>query len=76
MTELHALTLTQQINGLSKSKFSSKELISTYFNRINEINPKLNCFITIQNEDSIVSINTNTLLEELKESLDHLCLTP
>ena len=53
MTELHTLTLTEQITGLSKSNFSSKELISSCFNRIKEINPKINCFITIQNEDNL-----------------------
>ena len=51
MSELHTLSLTQQISGLRKSKFSCMELIDTYIKRIEDINPSLNCFISIENKD-------------------------
>jgi aspartyl-tRNA(Asn)/glutamyl-tRNA(Gln) amidotransferase subunit A len=51
MSELHTLSLTQQISGLRKSKFSCMELIDTYIKRIEDINPSLNCFISLENKD-------------------------
>ena len=53
MTELHHLSLSEQIKGLNESKFSSEELIKTYFKRIQDINPKLNCFITVEDEETL-----------------------
>lgn len=51
--ELHSLTITQARKGLSQKKFSSVELTNVYLKRIKNLNPMLNAFITVSEEDAL-----------------------
>ncbi len=47
-------TLKQLCDGLAAGKFSSTELTQFYINKINKLNPALNCFISLDAERSLV----------------------
>jgi aspartyl-tRNA(Asn)/glutamyl-tRNA(Gln) amidotransferase subunit A len=46
-------TLKQLCDGLATGKFSSTELTKHYINKINRLNPTLNCFISVDAERSL-----------------------
>jgi aspartyl-tRNA(Asn)/glutamyl-tRNA(Gln) amidotransferase subunit A len=46
-------TLKQLCDGLAAGKFSSAELTHFFINRINQLNPALNCFISVDAERSL-----------------------
>ena len=46
-------TLRQLCDGLATGKFSSSELTQFFINRINSLNSKLNCFISVDAERSL-----------------------
>ena len=46
-------TLKQLCDGLAAGKFSSTELTQFFINRINQLNPTLNCFISVDAERSL-----------------------
>ncbi|MEC7120222.1 MAG: Asp-tRNA(Asn)/Glu-tRNA(Gln) amidotransferase subunit GatA [Pseudomonadota bacterium] len=54
MSELHLLSLSEQINGLAQGQFSSVELTQHYLDRIQAIDPTLNSFITVTAEQALV----------------------
>lgn len=51
--ELTALTLQQALLGLEKKEFSSLELTQACLKRIKKYNPKINCFLTIDEKKAI-----------------------
>lgn len=51
--ELTALTLQQALVGLEKKEFSSLELVQACLKRIKKFNPKINCFLTVDEEKAI-----------------------
>tara|TARA_Y100001970_G_scaffold290274_1_gene423402 strand:+ start:55254 stop:56711 length:1458 start_codon:yes stop_codon:yes gene_type:complete len=51
--ELHKLSLKEQLQGLRELSFSSQDLTSNYLNRIKKIDPKINSFITVLEEDAM-----------------------
>ncbi len=50
MSDLHLLSLGEQINGLASGQFSSVELTQHYLARINALDGRLNSFITVTPE--------------------------
>jgi len=50
MSELHLLSLSEQIKGLASGQFSSVELTQHYLQRITNLDPQLNSFITVTPE--------------------------
>ncbi len=69
MIDITSLTLIDTIKGLQEKEFSEEELIKAYLKRVNELNPKLNAFLDIQNptkgipaaiKDIIVTQNIKT----------------
>ncbi|MFZ3192038.1 MAG: Asp-tRNA(Asn)/Glu-tRNA(Gln) amidotransferase subunit GatA [Moraxellaceae bacterium] len=50
MSELHLLSLREQIDGLANRQFSSVELTEHYLSRITALDPQLNSFITVTPE--------------------------
>lgn len=48
--ELTELTLVETVSGLDKKQFSLLELNHSYLARIQELNPKLNAFLTVNEE--------------------------
>ena len=51
--DLHHATLRHLCDGLAAGKFSSTEVTQEFINKINELNPKLNCFISVDAERSL-----------------------
>ena len=47
VSEIYELSIKEQLEGLKKYQFSSAELVNSYINRIEELNPVLNSFITL-----------------------------
>lgn len=45
--ELNSLTLSQAQEGLRKKKFSSRELVKSCLERINQVDPQIKAFITL-----------------------------
>jgi len=50
MSELHLLSLSEQIQGLASGQFSSVELTQHYLSRISALDSQLNSFITVTPE--------------------------
>lgn len=50
MSELHLLSLSEQIHGLASGQFSSRELTQHYLQRITALDSQLNSFITVTPE--------------------------
>lgn len=46
------LTITDIIEGYKTKKFSVSEIVSSYLDRIEKLNPTLNAFITVENENA------------------------
>tara|TARA_B110000014_G_scaffold264485_1_gene266778 strand:- start:7364 stop:8827 length:1464 start_codon:yes stop_codon:yes gene_type:complete len=53
MEELFNLSIKKQIEGLKTKKYSCEELLNSYYTRIESINSKINCYITIEDLDSL-----------------------
>ncbi len=51
------LTITQTLEGLKKKEFTSVELTEMYLKRIKEVEPKVNAFVTITEEEALKSAN-------------------
>jgi aspartyl-tRNA(Asn)/glutamyl-tRNA(Gln) amidotransferase subunit A len=47
------LTLTQALDGLKKKEFSSSELTKAYLERIKKVEPKINAFVTITEDEAL-----------------------
>ncbi len=52
MSDITSLTLTQTLQALKDKKFSEQELNSSYLNRINTLNSKLNIFLEVKKNTS------------------------
>lgn len=52
MNNITSLTLTQTLEALENKEFSEKELNEAYLARIKELNPKLNAYLLIQENNS------------------------
>jgi len=50
---MNELTLTEVADGLRKKKFSSVELTNAMFNRINKINPIINSYVTLFEDEAL-----------------------
>lgn len=57
--DITKLTLVETLEALEKKQFSKKELNAAYLERVNQLNPELNVFITIM--DSRLHGNDNEL---------------
>lgn len=51
--KLYQLTISQTKEGFKKKKFSVKELVSSCLEQIKNLNPKLNAFITVCEEEAL-----------------------
>ncbi|UMZ74531.1 Asp-tRNA(Asn)/Glu-tRNA(Gln) amidotransferase subunit GatA [Natranaerofaba carboxydovora] len=51
--KLHKLSLYEAKEGLDKKEFSAKELVTSTFSRINEVDEKINAFISVDEETAI-----------------------
>lgn len=51
--QLNELTITLASEKLKEKEFSSVELVTAYLERIKHLNPKLNAFITISEEEAL-----------------------
>jgi aspartyl-tRNA(Asn)/glutamyl-tRNA(Gln) amidotransferase subunit A len=51
MNDLTLLTLTETIEAKNEKKFSEEELNLAYFNKISKLNPKINAFLEINEEN-------------------------
>lgn len=51
MSNITSLTLTQTIKALEDKEFSQEELNKAYLDRIKTLNPKLNAFLEVQEND-------------------------
>ena len=51
--ELNKLTLTEVIKGIKEKKFSSTELVSDCFTKIEQLEPTLNSFITLNKDNAL-----------------------
>ena len=49
----HQATLRQLCDSLAASKFSSVEITQEFLNKINKLNPALNCFISVDDDKSL-----------------------
>ena len=72
MTEIFELSIKQQLEGLKKSEFSSVDLVNSFLDRIQSLDPKLNSFVSItaesalekaKNSDKKYKNRNNSLLE-------------
>lgn len=54
--ELTSLTLKETLQGLGKKRFSTGELSRAYFGRIEQINPKIHAFLSIQKECAAIPV--------------------
>ena len=54
MSALHAVSLAELVRGLAAKRFSSVELTNALLARIAQLNPKLNAFITLDPQRSLV----------------------
>ncbi len=52
------LSLTQMAQGLAERKFSSVELTQAFLQRIETVNPQLNAFITVSEEQALAAAET------------------
>jgi aspartyl-tRNA(Asn)/glutamyl-tRNA(Gln) amidotransferase subunit A len=50
---IKTLTLAQALNDLQEKKYSSVELTQAYLNRIKELEPKVNAFVTVTEEEAL-----------------------
>lgn len=50
---LHSLTLTETKKGLEEKKFSSVELVKDYLERIKAVEPKINAYVTLNEEGAL-----------------------
>ena len=64
------LTITDIIEGYKAKKFSVSEIVSSYLDRIEKLNPTLNAFITVENE------NAKRNAKELDNLLTHKPFSP
>lgn len=53
MPNLNTLTLKQAIDGLKSKKFSSLELVTDCLSQIKNLQPKLNCYVSVFEKESI-----------------------
>ena len=53
MSDLNSLTLIKALEGLKAKKFSSLELVTDCLSRIKTLQPKLNCFVSIFEKESL-----------------------
>lgn len=53
MTDLHKLTLTAAKKGLLEKKFSSKDLVIDCLSQIKKLQPTINAFVTITEEEAL-----------------------
>lgn len=53
MIDILNLTITDILEGYKTKKFSVSEVVSSYLDRIEKIDPQLNSFITISNEEAL-----------------------
>src|SRR5579872_1874352 len=51
--DLHNLTITRAKELLKKKEFSCQELTSTYLERIQQLEPLLNSFVTVTKEEAL-----------------------
>ena len=54
MPEMYQLTIKEKLEGLKNSSFSSLELTESYLERIKRIDPELNSYITVIEEEARV----------------------
>jgi len=64
--KLYQLTINQAKEGLKKKKFSVKELVNSCLEQIKNLNPKLNAFITVCEEEALREAKKKDL--EVKKS--------
>lgn len=50
---MHNHTIAELVSGLKTKKFSSEEITNAYLKRIEQLNPKLNSFITVTPEQAL-----------------------
>jgi aspartyl-tRNA(Asn)/glutamyl-tRNA(Gln) amidotransferase subunit A len=62
MNNLPSLTLTETINGLEKKMFSTTELNRAYFERIKNIDPKLNSYLFVNDKSDKIPIAVKDLI--------------
>ena len=53
MSEIFELSIREQLEGLKGSAFSSVDLVNSFLERIEKIDPKLNSFITVTAESAL-----------------------
>ena len=53
MTEIFELSIKQQLEGLKKSEFSSVDLVNSFLDIIQSLDPKLNSFVSITAESAL-----------------------
>lgn len=52
MSDIQNLTIVDIIEGYKKKTFSVSEIVDSYLERIEKLNPKLNAFITVDSENA------------------------
>lgn len=62
MSNIFDLTLTETIKSIKEKKFSEEELNRAYFNRIQQFNPKLNIFLSAEENKSGIPAGIKDLI--------------
>lgn len=62
MLDLIRLNLLETVTGLRDKKFSETELNEAYLKRIQELNPKLNAFLTVENNSQGIPVGVKDII--------------
>ncbi len=65
MSDLNRLTLVEARQGLLSKKFSSRELITDCFSQIKKVEPQLNAFVSLFEEESLTKADNIDLSKPL-----------
>src|SRR3989344_8220994 len=71
MSKLNELSIKEAREGLKEKKFSSVELTQAVLDRIKEVDPKVNAFVTVTHEEALKQAKK---ADELLASGQHLPL--
>jgi aspartyl-tRNA(Asn)/glutamyl-tRNA(Gln) amidotransferase subunit A len=73
---MHSLTVAEVQKGLREKKFSSVELTENLFKRIKAINPNLNAYITVTEEDALKQAKDADAKLSSSKNVSPLCGVP
>ena len=65
MMEIYELSVSEIIKKLKARELTTTEVVNAYFNRIEEVEPKVDAFLTLTKEDALKRA------EELQKKLDN-----